>query len=94
MISEVEGDAALMSLKPEGTRVRRGELVAELDSAPLRDRLGDRVISEKRAELSLGRARLAREAAESAAREYAEGTAPRELEELRGKVDHARAAIE
>ena len=38
-VNEVEGQTTIISIKAEGTPIKKGELVAELDSATLRDNL-------------------------------------------------------
>ena len=37
--SQVEGGTTIIRLAPEGTKVKKGEIICELDSAALRDSL-------------------------------------------------------
>ncbi|WP_435018079.1 sigma-70 family RNA polymerase sigma factor [Tundrisphaera sp. TA3] len=94
LICEVEGGATLIGIRPEGTRVKKGEMVAEFDSARLRDALTTQRIAVASAEAALNRAKPTREAAELALVEYVDGIGPRELQDLRGKVALARAGVE
>jgi RND family efflux transporter MFP subunit len=73
VLSEVEGTTTIISIKPEGTKVTSGEVVAELDSAILRDNLVNQKIATQQAEASYKQAKLVREVAEYAVREYVEG---------------------
>jgi RND family efflux transporter MFP subunit len=73
VLSEVEGTTTIISIKPEGTKVAAGDLVAELDSAVLRDTLVNQRIATQQAEASYKQAKLVREVAEYAVREYIEG---------------------
>ena len=49
----VEGGTTIIMIKPEGTRVKKGEVVCELDSAALRDSLTNQKITteERQSEL-------------------------------------------
>src|SRR5437773_2493719 len=39
VMCQIEGRTTIISILPEGTRVKKGDLVCELDSASLRDQL-------------------------------------------------------
>ena len=67
------GHEKIVSILPEGTKVKKGELVGELDSASLRDQLINQKIATKAAEAAYQNAKLAREVAEIAVKEYEEG---------------------
>jgi len=90
----VEGQTTIISIKPEGSAIKKGEIVCELDSATLRDRLTNQQLAEKQSELESHRAEFARETAELALREYVEGTLPRERNRLNAEIGLARSAIE
>ena len=64
-------------IMPEGTRVKKGELVCELDSAALRDQLDNQKIATKSAEADFENAKLTREVAEIAVVEYEEASSSR-----------------
>lgn len=55
--SEVEGQATLIYLMPEGTNVRKGDLLVELDASRLQDDLTQQQISVDNAEAAFIRAR-------------------------------------
>jgi HlyD family secretion protein len=73
VLSEVEGTTTIIMIKPEGTKVTAGEVVAELDSALLRDNLINQKIATQQAEASYKQAKLVREVAEYAVKEYVLG---------------------
>ena len=91
---QVEGQTTILSIKSEGTSVARGELVCQLDSASLRDQLVNQTIATRRAEAAYQNAKLAREAAEIAVAEYANGIFRQESYALKSQVVGARAAIQ
>ncbi len=90
----VEGVTTIIMILPEGTRVKKGDVVCELDSAALRDRLVNQHITTKRAESDYAGAKLDREVAEIAVIEYAEGIYPQEKETLTGKISTATSSIQ
>jgi RND family efflux transporter MFP subunit len=92
-INEVEGMTTIISIKPEGTRVKEGELVCELDSAALRDQLVNQEISTKRAEADLQQAEKTLQVAEIAVREYLEGTFPQDVQSAEGAIKLAEADL-
>ncbi len=90
----IEGTTTIISILPEGTRVKKGAKVADLDTATLRDNLKNQMIIAVQAEANYRNARLVREAAELALREYVEGTYKQEQQALKGTVLAARSAIQ
>ena len=94
ILNQVEGNTTIISLLPEGSRVKKGDHVGELDSALLRDHLMNQQITAAQAEANYQNAKLSREVAEIALREYAEGTFKQEDEALRGTIALARSAIQ
>ena len=60
VINEVEGTTTIRSLVPAGTQVKKGQLICELDSAPLRDRLNNQEIEIVQAKANLENAQRAR----------------------------------
>ena len=93
LLSQIEGMTTIISIRPEGTRVKKGEVVCELDSATLRDKLSNQRIILAQAEANSQNARLSRESAETALREYVEGTFKGEDGALRGSIVVAKSAI-
>jgi multidrug efflux pump subunit AcrA (membrane-fusion protein) len=92
--SAVEGQTTILSLAPEGQRVRKGDLVCELESAALRDQLVNQEIAEQRAAAAYRNAKLAREVAEIAVTEYEQGVYKQEQYALKSQIAGAEAAIE
>lgn len=70
---QVEGQTTIIMIVPEGTKVAKGQLVCELDSSALKDSLTNQVITTKGADAAYQNARLTREVAEIAVKEYEEG---------------------
>jgi HlyD family secretion protein len=83
---EVEGGTTIIMIKPEGTRVKEGETVAELDSASLKDLLINQRITTQQAEASFKQAKLVREVAEYGVKEYKEGIYKQELATDKGQI--------
>ncbi|MDR3623323.1 MAG: efflux RND transporter periplasmic adaptor subunit [Paludisphaera borealis] len=90
---QVEGQSAILSILPEGTRVKKGQLVCELDSASLRDQVINQRIAMAVADDAYEKAKLAREVAEIALKEYVEGVYPREHASAVGGVRLAESAV-
>lgn len=93
LYSNVEGATAIIKVVPEGTKVKKGDIVVELDSAALKDRLVNQRITTKSAEANFLNAKLARELAGIAVKEYTDGTYVQHQMELTREVDGARNAI-
>jgi HlyD family secretion protein len=91
---QVEGQTTIIMIKPEGTPVKKGDIVCQLDSASLKDRLINQKITTKAAEANYENARLTREVAEFAVREYEVGTLKQERSALSGVVAVAQSAIQ
>jgi HlyD family secretion protein len=93
VICQVEGGTTIISIKPEGTMVKQGEVVAELDSAALRDMLINQKITTQQAQASHKQASLVHELSKLAVREYNEGLFPQDRATLGGKALIARDRI-
>ena len=61
----VEGQTTIILIKPEGSAVKKGQLVCQLDSASLKDQLVNQMITVKSAEANYENAKLTREVAET-----------------------------
>jgi len=90
----VEGQTTITALKPEGTLVKKGQVVCELDSAGLRDQLVNQVIAKNRAAADYQTAKRVREAAEIAVNEHIEGIYKHQQDTLSGEIAAAQSAIE
>ncbi len=85
VMSEVEGSTTIIKILPEGSRVRKGELVCELDSASLKDQLTNQRITVQQAEAAYQNSKLTREVAEIAKDEYLEGTYMQDIRQAEGE---------
>jgi HlyD family secretion protein len=83
---QVEGQTTIISILPEGQRVKKGDKVCELDSAALKDQLTNQKITTKGAEAAYQNAKLTREVAEIAVVEYVEGIYKQDLENVLGEM--------
>jgi RND family efflux transporter MFP subunit len=92
-INEVEGSTTIIKILPEGTPVKKGELVCELDSANLRDQLINQEISTKRAESDLEQSKKTEEVAQIAVKEYLEGTFPQDIQSAEGQIKLAESDL-
>ena len=73
VFNSVEGRTTVLSIRPDGARVEKGDIVCELDPAEVQDRLVNQEIVVRGAEADVQGARLAREVAVIAATEYMRG---------------------
>lgn len=92
--NEVEGQTTIIDIKPEGSRVAKGDLVCELDSAALRDNLTNQEIATKRAYADYQNAVKTREVAEIAVKEYEEGTYKQQIQDIEGEKTLAQSDLE
>jgi RND family efflux transporter MFP subunit len=88
----VEG--IVRSIVPEGTHVKKGQLVCELESSPNNNELVNQVIASRSAEAAYVNAKNEREVAEMAAIEYSEGISRQQEATLMGEQLEARSAME
>jgi HlyD family secretion protein len=65
--SELEGQTTILFLVPEGTQVKKGDLLVELDASKLQDQRIDKQITEQNAEANFIRARESLEVAKNQA---------------------------
>ncbi len=94
VLCEIKGLPTIISIVPEGTKVKKGDLVCMLDSASLRDQLINQKITTRAAEANYQNAKLARELAELAVKEYKEGTYTLEKATILGEIKLAESAIQ
>ncbi len=93
VVNEVEGMTTIIFILPEGTRVKEGQKVCELDSAVLRDNLLNQEIATKRAKADLDQAQKTLEVAEISVQEYLEGTYPQEIQTAEGQIKLAESDL-
>jgi HlyD family secretion protein len=93
VFNPVEGRVVVVTSRPDGARVAKGDIVCELDSTELKDRLSAQVIVVRGAEADFQGARIAREVAELAAIEYTEGTFVQEQAAAAGEIKLAEANL-
>ncbi len=93
VFSRLESWASIVSIVPEGTRVKKGDLVCELDSASLRDTLVKQRLATQSSRTAYENARLTREVAEIAVKEYEEGIYPQECQAIQGEIKGAQEEI-
>lgn len=88
---QVEGQTTIIMIVPEGTRVTKGQLVCELDSAALKDQLTNQEITTRGASAAYQNAKLTREVAEIAVTEYKEGIFKQDQETAKGEIALAKS---
>jgi HlyD family secretion protein len=91
--SEVEGTSTIISIVPEGSLVKKGGIVCELDSATLKDKLKNQQITVAQAAATSEQAKLTREVAEVALQEYTDAIYKQDQQTLRGEFITAESAI-
>ena len=92
--SLIEGQTTIISILPEGTPVKKGQTVCELDSAALKDQLINQKITVQSAEANYENAKIAREVAEIAVVEYSDGIFKSQMTILKDAVTVAQSAIQ
>jgi HlyD family secretion protein len=91
--SLVEGQANIIYLVADGSTVKKGQVVCELDSSMLKDELVKQQITTKTAAANYENVKLARENTELAVVEYVEGIANIQLMEAQGNIKIAEAEL-
>ncbi len=92
--SDVDAVATIVKIVPDGTVVKKGDVICALDSAALADQLINQRITIKSAEANYHNARLARENAEIENSTYRNDLFPREEREAKGEVDVAERELD
>jgi len=93
VFNKVPGQSTITYIRPEGSLVKKGDLVCELDSSTLKNHLATQEAATKGAEVASHNAQLPREAAEIAVTEYVEGTFKQEREGLLGRIGLAESVL-
>jgi hypothetical protein len=91
VFAAVEGRTAVVFALPNGARVKKEELVCELDATALKEQRAHQELIVAGAEAALRGARLAREAAEAALTEYLDGAFKQSLEMVQSEIALAMA---
>jgi HlyD family secretion protein len=76
IVNKVEGQTTILFIVPDGTIAKKGDLLCELDSSAIRDKLIAQRITLEQAVSDLASAIKTREVAEFSLREYEGGTYP------------------
>jgi HlyD family secretion protein len=90
----VEGSVTIIKIASEGTKVKKGDIVCELDSAALKDTLINQRITAESAKANYQNAKLTREVAEIAVVEYKEGIFVQDLATVEGEISMAQKVSE
>jgi HlyD family secretion protein len=93
VFNPVEGRVTVLSCKPEGAPVKKGEIVCELDPGPVNDRLADQEIRIRMARAAYREARLAREAAEKDVGDSPTDLAKQEMATVEGEIALAQSKL-
>jgi HlyD family secretion protein len=88
------GASTLLSVIPEGSEVKRGDVLAVLDSSDYEELVRTQIISVERVKADLVQARLDHEVAEMAVREFKEGVVPETVADFEGRLSLARSDLE
>ena len=93
VFNSVEGRVVVVTSRPDGARVEKGDIVCELDATELQDRLATQEIVVRGAEADVHGARIAREVAVLAVIEYQEGTFIQEFAATEGEIKLAESEL-
>jgi HlyD family secretion protein len=94
VFNPVEGRMVVSSARPDGSQVETGEVVCELDSAALRDRLASQEIIAEAAQAEVHATRIAREVAVMALREFKDGAYAQRLAITEGQIKLAESKLQ
>ena len=87
----VEGQTTIIMILAEGTKVKKGDKVCELDSSALRDQLTNQEITTRGADAAYQQSKLTREVAEIAVIEYIEGIFKQDKQTIDGEIALAQS---
>jgi HlyD family secretion protein len=88
------GSSSILELVPDGTTVRKGEVLCRLDSADYEELVREQLIKVEQARAEFRRAQLTVDTAKSALREYRDGLSRQAEEQFRGRIALAHADIQ
>jgi RND family efflux transporter MFP subunit len=92
VICQLQFSTTILSILPEGRKVKKGDLVAELDSAALLNSLTSQKIDTLAAAAAYQNVKLTREVAEIALKEYEEGIYLQDKATILGEIKLAESA--
>jgi HlyD family secretion protein len=87
------GASTILTVLPEGTPVKKGDVLAKLDAAAFEEMLRQQEITVEQVKASHLQAKLNHEIALLAVREYREGTVQETLESMEGSIALARSDL-
>jgi HlyD family secretion protein len=93
VFNPIEGRVVVVSSRPDGARVAKGDIVCELDSTELKDRLATQDLVVREAEADVHGTRIAREVAALAVTEYKEGTFAQDMATVQGEIKLAECDL-
>ena len=86
VFNPIEGRLVVLTSRPEGTRVEKGEIVCEFDASELKDRLAAQDLVVRGADAEVHGTRITRDVAVMALNEYKEGTFRQEFAAIEGEI--------
>jgi HlyD family secretion protein len=93
VFNPIEGRVVVVTSRPDGAPVAKGDIVCELDSKELKERLAIQEIVVRGAEADVHGVRIAREAAALAVSEYKEGTFVQHMATVQGEIKLAESDL-
>jgi multidrug efflux pump subunit AcrA (membrane-fusion protein) len=87
MDEEKPGSTRIVSILPEGTLVKKGDIVCELDSSAFRDELKAQLIRHAQAKSWMDQARAIYEVNQITLREYRDGIFPQDMQLIRQYIE-------
>jgi multidrug resistance efflux pump len=93
-VMEQPGATRIISILPEGSRVKKGDLVCELDSAAFKDERQAQLIHYLEAQSFVEQARSILEVNEISSREYRDGIYPQDLQLIRQYITMCQTEAE
>jgi HlyD family secretion protein len=93
VFNPVETRVVVVTSRPDGARVAKGDIVCELDSTELKDRLATQEIVVRGAEADVHGARIAREVVLLTLTKYTEGTFIQEHASVMGEIKLAESNL-
>jgi hypothetical protein len=93
LLSPLEGQATILFLVPDGSEVKRGQLICQLDASSLRSQMTDWQIKSAVSEADFHNAQIQRENAEAALQEYRTTLTAVLREEIEGEIELAEAEV-
>jgi multidrug resistance efflux pump len=93
VFNPIDGRIRVLSSRPDGARVEKGEVICELDPAELQDRLASQEVAVQGLQAGVQGARFAREAAVLDLNEYKDDRYAQELAGVEGEIKLAESDL-